>query len=188
MSKRVCTRESNPNFMAIISKDKTLEMIVYNLLFITKELCAIPPMTEVMGILAEFFMNINQMLEKLVCGKKITHDHWDNDSFIEINDNDELIDESGNNYSITEFVQVSSPHNTGWHLFNRRKKENVASKNIPLAGTLLQLKSCDEAYTVLFSNDKVIFYNANNSDHYYFWDVDYWKSTARLWFKSIEKK
>ena len=43
--------------MSIISKGKTLEMIVHNLLFITKELCAIPPMTEVMGILAEFFMN-----------------------------------------------------------------------------------------------------------------------------------
>ena len=59
MSKRVVQGNQIPNFMAIISKDKILEMIVHNLLFITRELCAISPTTKVVGLLARFHDNEN---------------------------------------------------------------------------------------------------------------------------------
>ena len=62
MSKRVVQGNQIPNFMAIISKDKILEMIVHNLLFITRELCAIPPTTKVVGLLAKDFMNLNEAI------------------------------------------------------------------------------------------------------------------------------
>jgi hypothetical protein len=128
-------------------------------------------------------MNIFQMLKKLNEGKKITHESWDYDSFIRINENKKLIDEIGDNYTINDFIGLLGVGNTGWHLYNRKKKETVVSKNIPPAGTILHCHDSNETYTIHFSNDKIIFAGSNLSDSFSSWRPDFWKSTARFYFK-----